>query len=80
MRLTQKQRKKIEMWDNFVSSLPKFSKPHKLIEILAKLLPDRCIFHREIYYNGVLILYIPSLCGLNPWFDAIVEEKLNGTT
>ena len=48
-----------------------------IAKYLAKILPDHCVFHQEIYYKGKLVVYIPSLCSFNPLFDMIMAEKAN---
>jgi len=75
-KLTLKQRKNIQNWEEMVKKLPKFNKPMFLIRFLARIMPDHCIFRRQVYWRGYLIVFIPTLCGLNPWFDAIIEEKV----
>ena len=73
-----RQIKLIKQWNQLVNTLvpqvnPPWAKP--LIVYLAKILPDHCTFNKSIWIKGVLVVYIPTLCSLNPLFEAILEEK-----
>ena len=57
--------------------IPQISGPQWLIKVLSKILPDYCVFEKSIFINGILILYIPKLCQLNPLFNAILEYRLS---
>lgn len=61
-------------WGRFTESLPKFNIPGlepkawtpQLAEKWVKMVPPKCPFERELRVGGVLLLYIPPLCPLNP--------------
>lgn len=79
MKLNQIQNQKVE---NFYENLSKIipqrkTAPQWFISLLSLIIPHRCIFERTIFFNGILILYIPQLCRLNPFFNLILEHRLN---
>lgn len=76
---TLRQIKLIKKWNSLVSKLipqinPAWAKP--LVKFLARKLPDHCTFNKSLWVKGVLVVYIPTLCNLNPLFEAILDEKL----
>ena len=48
----------------------------KIIYCLAKILPDQCMLHIHIKFKGFTIVYIPSLCRINPWYHHVIEAKI----
>lgn len=74
--LTEKQAERVKKWEKLTGLIPQWENPRWLVQFLAEKLPDRCIFHTEITWRSHLIIYIPTLCGLNPWFNAIIAQKL----
>lgn len=77
-KFTQKQLKSIEKFSQLTNTIiPQLDKPLWLIKFLSKILPDYCIFERAYFYKGILIMYIPKLCGLNPYFNAIMYYRLS---
>jgi hypothetical protein len=61
-------------WGKFTSSLPKFDLPGiepetwtvELAQKWIRAIPAKCPFEREVWWRGILVLYIPALCPLNP--------------
>ena len=77
-KFTQKQLKNIEKFSQLINIIiPQLDKPLWLIKLLSKILPDYCIFERAYFCKGILIMYIPKLCVLNPYFRAIIDYKLS---
>lgn len=71
-------------WGFFTSSLPKFSLPWleprqwtpKLAERWVRAIPAKCPFEREWRVRGVLVLYIPPLCPLNPFSTQLYRIRI----
>lgn len=61
-------------WGKFTSKLPKFDLPgltprhwtRELAEKWVERIPAKCPFEREWRVRGILLVYIPPLCPLNP--------------
>lgn len=78
MELSPSQNQRAENFSLFLNNIiPQFDGPMWLIKILSGLLPDYCLFERSIFFKGILILYIPKLCQLNPFFKGIVKYRLS---
>lgn len=68
---------RLQAWDYLVDKLiPKLTPSDYWLKKLDNLLPDRCVFERTVRYKGVLVLYIPSLCQLNPFYHSIMSYRL----
>jgi len=71
-------------WGVFTSSLPKFNlpwiEPKSWTPELAKrwvdAIPAKCPFEREWRIRGVLVLYIPPLCPLNPFSTQLYRIRI----
>jgi len=71
-------------WGKAVEALPKFSltflEPKHWTPELAqkwiKAIPAKCPFEREVRIRGILILYIPPLCPLNPLSTQLYRIRL----
>lgn len=76
--LTINQQKALADWHNWLdANWPAFSAPIWWLNIMDRLLPSYCIFQRCITIRGKLICFIPSLCQLNPWYEALLEYRIN---
>lgn len=61
-------------WSKFTPLLPKFDLPWlepkvwtvELAERWVAAIPAKCPFERAVWWRGVLVVYIPALCPLNP--------------
>lgn len=77
-RFTQTQLKRIENFLKLINTIvPQINAPLPFIILLSKILPDYCPFERTIYIGNTLVLYIPKLCMLNPFFQAILNYRLS---
>jgi len=71
-------------WATFTGSLPKFNlpwlEPKEWTPELAKRwiasVPAKCPFEREVRVRGILIMYIPPLCPLNPLSTQLYRIRL----
>ncbi|TAD76412.1 MAG: hypothetical protein EA001_12260 [Oscillatoriales cyanobacterium] len=43
--------------------------------LIYRLIPGRCPFEREVRLFGRLLLRIPPLCKLNPFYDQLVALR-----
>lgn len=76
--LTKSQQERAKAFNDFLNSLPQFSyAPQWFIKALSSIIPSYCIFKRTIFYKNKLVCYIPELCKLNPFFNLIIEYRLN---
>lgn len=48
----------------------------QVAERICKLIPARCPFKRKIYFAGHLLVYIPPLCQLNPFYRQLIMLRL----
>lgn len=69
--LTDKQIARLKAFYKLSKKMPKLNEPRWLVRMLSRALPDYCIFARQSFICDKLWLFIPELCSLNPWFDAI---------
>ncbi len=46
--------------------------PSLLLSVLAMIPTNGCMFNRAFFYKGVLLVYIPQLCKLNPFYSLLV--------
>jgi hypothetical protein len=77
-RFTPKQLERIENFSKLTNTIiPQIGAPKQFIIFLSKILPDYCIFERTIYIGSTLVLYVPQLCRLNPFFEAIMQYRLS---
>jgi hypothetical protein len=61
-------------WGRLTALLPQFDLPGiepdvwtvELAERWVRSVPAKCPFERAVWWRGVLVLYIPALCSLNP--------------
>lgn len=61
-------------WGQFTGKLPKFYLPgltprqwtSELARKWVDAIPAKCPFERAVWWRGVLVVYIPALCPLNP--------------
>lgn len=71
-------------WLEMVSKLPKFEVPwltprhwtRELAERWVNSVPAKCPFEREVKIKGVLVLYIPPLCPLNPFSTQLYRIRI----
>jgi hypothetical protein len=71
-------------WAIFMSHYPQISLKifdrlydrYKVFRNLVEKLPKKCPFERQIWYNDILILYIPALCTFNPFYTQLMTLKL----
>jgi len=71
-------------WGIFTSSLPKFNLPFlepkswtpELAKRWVDAIPSKCPFEREWRIRGVLVLYIPPLCPLNPFSTQLYRIRI----
>jgi hypothetical protein len=71
-------------WGKLVSSLPKFSLPFlepetwtpELARAWVDRIPAKCPFEREFWLGGILVLYIPPLCPLNPFSTQLYSIRI----
>lgn len=76
MTLNKVQLARLDAWHNAIEVYwPALSAPIWLLQILDAILPTYCIFQQSIWLKGRLICYIPSLCQLNPFYDALLEYR-----
>lgn len=76
--LNDLQAERAKRFDKFLSSLPQFEKaPNWLIMSLSTIIPPYCIFKRTIFIKGKLICYIPELCKVNPFYNLIIQYRMN---
>jgi hypothetical protein len=67
-----------------VSRLPKFDLPgltprhwtRELAERWVKAIPAKCPFEREFRFRGILLVYIPPLCPLNPFSTQLYRIRI----
>lgn len=77
-KLNQNQLRNIKNFSKLVNTIiPQIKGPTLLIKFLANILPDYCVFERAIFYRGHLVVYIPKLCTLNPFYEAIIQYRLS---
>lgn len=75
-------------WGVFTEQLPKLYipplRPKRWTPELAKkwvnLIPSKCPFERQIWYENILLLYVPPLCPLNPLSSQLYEIRLEAQT
>ena len=78
MKLSQQHLKNIKNFSLLVNSIiPQINGPLPLIKFLSNILPDYCIFERSFFIKNILVLYIPKLCTLNPYYNAIINYRLS---
>jgi hypothetical protein len=61
-------------WGRLTALLPQFDLPGiepdtwtvELAERWVRSVPAKCPFERAVWWRGMLVLYIPALCSLNP--------------
>ena len=61
-------------WGRLTALLPQFDLPGiepdtwtvELAERWVAAIPAKCPFERAVWWRGMLVLYIPALCSLNP--------------
>lgn len=72
------QKNRIALYNKFVNSIiPQFNGPKFFIKFLSKILPNYCVFEKSLFYKERLIVYIPKLCYLNPFFNSVMEYRLS---
>lgn len=47
----------------------------KMARLICKVIPARCPFAREIRVFDRLVVSIPPLCKLNPFYDQMIEIR-----
>ena len=62
-------------WEQIVDNLPNWEPPHWLLVRMDRFFPYKCQFERTVRVSGVLIYYVPALCRLNPYFNAIMRYR-----
>jgi len=67
---------RIHAWHSFVDNLPKLGAPLPLLRLMDWLLPTSCAFNKAIWFRGKLVYYVPVLCQLNPFYDALADYRL----
>ena len=73
-----------QWWGKFTSLLPKFDLPWlepvtwtpELAEKWIRGIPAKCPFERAVRWGGVLVLYIPPLCPLNPFSTQLYRLRI----
>jgi hypothetical protein len=70
---TQSQKERIIKFSEL--RFPQIGGPLWLLSLLDAILPQSCPFHKAYWVRGWLILYIPVLCRLNPFYDALYEHR-----
>jgi len=72
---TQKIREQ-KFYDLLSRFCPRFYRPLWLVRLFSDILPGTCPFERTIFYKDRLILFVPQLCVLNPFYYAIMDFRL----
>jgi hypothetical protein len=75
-------------WGRFVENLPKIYIPAlypsdwtvEKAEWWINFIPSKCPFERQIWMCGVLVLYVPPLCPLNPLSSQLYDIRLKAQT
>ncbi|MGL4568282.1 MAG: Mo-dependent nitrogenase C-terminal domain-containing protein [Fusobacteriaceae bacterium] len=55
---------------------PQWDCPLFILKILDRILPSYCVFQKTIFIGDILVLYIPSLCKLNPFYLRLLEYRV----
>ena len=71
-------------WGRLMSLLPKFDLPGiepdtwtvELAERWVAAIPAKCPFERSVWWRGVLVVYIPALCPLNPFSTQLYRIRI----
>jgi hypothetical protein len=71
-------------WGKFTSKLPKFDLPGltprhwtpELARAWVERIPAKCPFEREVRFRGILLVYIPPLCPLNPFSTQLYAARI----
>jgi hypothetical protein len=50
-------------------------KEEKVARLIVKLIPAQCPFAREICFFGQVILRIPPLCKINPFYEQLMTLR-----
>lgn len=68
----------VKQYYRLCDRLPQWSLPSPLLNLLAKTLPDSCPFETvwKLPGTNIIVVYIPSLCCLNPFYNAIMLRKM----
>lgn len=57
--------------------IPQWSAPLWLLEALDRLLPNICTFNKAFWIGDTLVLYVPILCGFNPFYKALLQYRID---
>lgn len=71
-------------WGRLTALLPKFDLPLlepkvwtvELAERWVAAIPAKCPFERVVWWRGVLVVYIPALCPLNPFSTQLYRVRI----
>jgi hypothetical protein len=76
--ITGKQSIGMRLWLKAMDCYPQLDCPKWFLKVLDKVIPDGgCPLYQEWYIGNQLIVYIPQLCGLNPFYKALVEHRMD---
>jgi len=77
-KFTDTQLKLISNWHKFIYDYwPSWPAPIWFLAILDAILPTACVFNTAKWYKGRLVLYVPALCALNPFYEALFTYRTN---
>lgn len=75
--LSNKEQTRVDLfWRVVLFFKPKLSRPRKLVVALSNFFPESCPFERTVRLNGTLIVFIPALCQFNPYYEAIMDYRM----
>jgi hypothetical protein len=57
-------------------TLSKMYSDNNQFKDLIEKLPKKCPFERQIWFKDKLIMFVPALCHLNPFYTQLMELKL----
>lgn len=71
-------------WGRLTALLPKFDLPGiepdvwtvDLARKWVASIPAKCPFERAVWWRGVLVVYIPALCSLNPISEQLYRVRI----
>lgn len=79
-KFTDCQKKRISCFYSMCDKIPNLKGNTLILSTLSKILPEACPFQKAYWFRGRLIVFIPSLCQLNPFYGAILDYRYGKTT
>lgn len=77
--LTENQLRRLKLYNQLVGKywFKQMDCPDWLLPVLDRLLGNSCPFHKVKHFKGALVMYVPVLCHLNPFYDSLIEYRAN---